>query len=117
MARFGSLTNLMASNSKSAEPEVGMGATILMYSDRHAATIVEVNASKTRVGIQRDDAKRVDDNGMSDSQHYEFTPDTSAPVEYYTLRKNGKWVRVGQPQSSGAQIGVGYRSEYYDFTF
>jgi hypothetical protein len=69
------------------------------------------------VGIQRDNAKRVDENGMSDSQSYEFTPDKSAPVVHYSLRKNGKWVRVGQPQSSGTQIGIGYRSEYYDYSF
>mgnify|MGYP001576962564 CR=1 FL=1 len=34
----GSLINHLMSGSKGAEPEVGMGATILGWSDRHPAT-------------------------------------------------------------------------------
>jgi hypothetical protein len=42
MRVFGNLMNRIAETAKPPVPEVGMGATILMYSDRHAATVIEI---------------------------------------------------------------------------
>lgn len=109
---YGSLVNSL-SEASDKEWAVGDGATILMFSDRHAATVVE--AGPKRIVIQRDIAKRTDDNGMSESQTYEFTPDPTAPKIAYTLRKNGRWVREGDPLRGGETLGRG-RSSYYDFT-
>lgn len=72
-----SLINMMMENSKAKKPEVGMGVTKLMYSDREAYTVQRV-ISNMRVIITRDIAKRVDENGMSDAQAYEFE---SVPLE------------------------------------
>lgn len=71
----GSLVNYVQGNSKSVTPEAGMGATILGWSDRHAATIVSVDKyrGRVRVGIQQDNSVRTDKNGMSESQDYSFT--------------------------------------------
>ena len=113
----GSLINHIYSGDRDSEPVVGMGATILMWSDRHAATVVEVSADKKRVVIQRDNAKRTDKNGMSESQTYEFTPDPEARRETYTLRKNGAWVIKGGGLKNGGRIKLGARSEYRDFSF
>jgi hypothetical protein len=111
----GSLMNYIFSGAKMAAPEIGMGATVLMWSDRHAATIVEVSKSGKRVGIAEDEAKRVDGNGMSDSQSYEYSPGTGS-VQYFTLRKNGAWVREGDSMK-GARLAIGARQHYYDFSF
>ena len=58
------------------EPVVGMGATILLWTDRHAATITEVFVlgKYTYVKVRQDTSKRIDKNGMSEDQDYEFTP-------------------------------------------
>jgi len=52
------------------EPTVGMGVTMLSWSDRHAGTIVEVNMKKRYIAITEDDATRIDNNGISEGQQY-----------------------------------------------
>ena len=44
----GSLNNLLYSRSASPEPEVGMGATEICWTDRHPYTIISVE-SPTRI--------------------------------------------------------------------
>lgn len=111
-----SLVNLITANANTV-PEVGMGATILSWTDRHAATIVEVSKSGKSIVVQEDNAKRVDTNGMSDAQNYEHTPNTDAPRITYTLRKNGQWVRQGDPLKGGGRLRVGVRDHHFDFSF
>ncbi len=114
MQVYGGLINRLMENAKSPEPTVGMGATECMYSDRHACTIVEVR-SPTTIVVQRDKAKRIDNNGMSESQTYEFTPNPEAPKVVVTKRRNGRWVAKGNKQSSPGFM-LGERDEYYDFS-
>lgn len=66
----GSFMNHLMSGNKSL-PEVGKGATILLYSDRHAYQVMKVEGK--RVWIKRCVAKRVDNNGMSESQDYDYS--------------------------------------------
>ena len=66
-----SITNWMLSTTKGApEPVVGMGATILMWTDRHAATIVKV--TPCTIHVKRDKAIRVDGGGMTEMQKYRY---------------------------------------------
>ena len=97
-------------------PEVGMGATMLSWTDRKAATIIEVSKSGKRITIQPDKSTRTDSNGMSDSQTYTFEPNPKAYTTEYSLRKNGRWVRVGDSMT-GSSLLVGLREEYYDYSF
>lgn len=97
---------------KHIKPEVGMGATILMWSDRHAATIVEVTASGKTVTVQEDRAKRTDKNGCSESQTYEYTPNPEAPKRRFRLGKHG-WKQL----NSGCHLSIGHRNTYHDFSF
>jgi len=114
----GSLVNHLVSRSKGLEPVVGMGATELMWTDRHALTIVEVNEKKTMVVVQRDNVKRIDNGGpYTESQDYEFTPNPNATRVPYTLRKNGAWVKLGESMKGGSRISIGRRSEYCDPSF
>lgn len=112
----GSMMNHLYSRIASPEPVVGMGATILGWTDRHAATIVEVSANKKTIVIQQDTATRTDKNGMSESQDYTFTPNPNAARKVYTLRKNGKYHLKGD-SIKGSTILIGERDEYYDFSF
>lgn len=111
---FGSFQNSMYSGGfKAYVPKVGDGATELCWSDRHAYTIVEVR-SERRVVVQADIAKRTDKNGMSECQTYLFEPNPKAPLVVLTLRKDGRWRRVGD--KSGAFL-LGKRMEYHDYSF
>lgn len=95
---------------------VGDGATILMYSDRRAGTIIE--ATEKRIVVQLDHARRVDTNGMSESQTYEFTPDPNGATYVFTKRRNGRFVQEGYPSKSpGTSLMVGHRSQYHDYSF
>lgn len=115
--RTGSLFNNLYGESRQPEPIIGMGATILGWSDRHAATVVEVGKTKREVVIQRDHAKRTDTNGLSETQTYEYIANTDARKDTYTLRKDGGWVRKGESLKSGQRIMLGRREEYADPTF
>jgi len=111
-----SIINHLMSNSKSPEPFVGMGATALSASDRHAFTVVKIVGAKTIV-VQEDDAKRTDNNGMSDQQSYEYTPNPEAPRITVTLRKDGRWVEKGGSIRNGRTYVLGFRRKYHDFSY
>lgn len=115
---FGSLNNrLMEGTVGQPEPEVGMGATELCYSDRHAYTIVAVHGP-ARIEVRADVATRTDANGMSDSQSYSYAPGPEdAPTRVLTKRKNNAWIPQGQPMRNGTRFALGIRDEHYDFSF
>ena len=92
-----------------------MGATVIGYTDRNSATVIEVKG-KT-LTVQMDEATRTDSNGMSESQTYEFTPNPNGAKRVYTLRKNGQWIAQGDSIKNGGRIQLGSRSKYYDFSF
>lgn len=105
----GSLVNHLYSEESSLKPEIGMGATILYWIDRHAATIVKV--TPTQIHVQRDKATRTDNNGMSESQEYTYEADVLAPVEIFRKTKRG------YRDSRGNGLRIGSRKEYYDYSF
>lgn len=114
MARVGSLVNhLMDRSADPKKPEVGMGATRVMWSDREPMTIVEVSRTGHRIVLQYDEARRTDSNGMSECQSYEFTPNPNGGKVVATRRKDGSYrVRGGQER-----ILIGVRQKYYDYSF
>lgn len=115
-----SLVNHLLSGTRGApQPEVGMGATILMWTDRRPATIVglEYFKSGARAGqvsavwIQEDDASRIDNNGMSEMQEYEIVPNPAAMKVRYKVNKAGAFT------GPSGQLRIGQRSKYYDMSF
>jgi hypothetical protein len=109
------------------EVNVGDGATICMYSDRHAATIIEIGENGRYITVQQDDAKRIlkpGENAMSDCQDYEYTRNPAAPTyTFYRTRKdknkytdNGRANRDGS-NGYGSVLWIGVRDEYYDYSF
>lgn len=123
----GSLVNHLYSRMTDGQPqpEVGMGATLLGWTDRHAATVSSVfQVGKALfIGVKRDHAKRIDKNGFSESQEYEYTANTDAYEEFFkfdgkfwhSVRKNeetGRWKKTG-----GGGIRIGKREAYWDPCF
>lgn len=123
----GSLINHLMSRSVLGEPApvVGMPATVLHWTDRQAATVAElIQCGKSLIVATRDDiAKRVDKNGMSESQDYEFSPNPNGSVHYFRKDRAGKWVSVYRNESgrwiNGRSAGLllGSRQQYHDFSF
>lgn len=112
--RAGSLQNLIADRSTDAvEVAVGVGATIVSWTDRHPATVIEVSKSGHRIVVQHDTATRVDSNGMSDAQSYEFERNPNGRTEVATRRKDGSY-RVTGGQT---RVLIGVRSKYHDYSF
>jgi len=113
----GSLVNYVYS-SGNVMPEVGMGATLLMWSDRMPYTIHKVEGKK--IWASPDNYKRIDDNGpYTESQDYEYSnPNENKPEkwEIFRLRKNGRWVKVGQSLKS-TPLHIGKREAYIDPSF
>lgn len=94
-------------------PEVGMGCTYSVGSDRHAATIIDMTASKKTITIQDDNCTRTDHNGgLSESQEYTYAADPNGRINKATLRKNGRYM-IGKY----SYVGLGHRSEYSDPSF
>lgn len=124
--QYGSFQNqIMANTVSGSKIEVGMGATILMWSDRHAATVIEWDG-KTIV-VQSDIAKRVDRNGMSELQDYAYEPDPNGAKYTFKLDRAGGWRAMesdpvtGRPKMAakggGYGLQLGHRNHYHDFSF
>jgi hypothetical protein len=147
MKLYGGLINRLGENSRPAVPVKGMGGTIYHYSDRTAVTIVEVSPDGKTLWFTGDTAKRVDDNGMSESQTYEYTTNWDAPRGLAKLDKTGRW-RIYAPvtemrsftredgstgwgwlpvkhaktgairwRKTAEVLGVGSRDKYHDYSF
>jgi len=104
----GSLVNHLLAQGRMA-PEIGMGATICAWSDRSPATIIKI--TKSQVHVQCDDYKRIDKNGMSEIQEYEYKTNPDNSVIVFRMTKNGL------RSKSGYYLSVGRRERYYDFSF
>lgn len=89
--------------------EVGDGVTINLWSDCHAGTIIK--RTRCKLWIQRDTAVRVDNNGISENQEYEFYPNPNGTIyEAYWSRKHKAFFLFDNSISVG-------RHEYYDYSF
>jgi len=109
----------MQENTVAPTPEVGMGATILAYTDRYAGTVVSVNPKNGAFVVREDHAQRVDQNGMSESQTYAYSPNPDG-TEYVFKRVShgrlkGQYRENGRSRGNGVRLGV--RRKYNDFSF
>lgn len=115
------MNHIMSRSNCAPEPEVGMGATILGWTDRHAATVISWDGKILRV--QRDKATRTDTLGMTDAQEYEYERDPEGCVYDYKRDRSGKWREVAKNDRGrfvfidAAGLILGKRDEHFDFSF
>lgn len=117
MRIYGNLMNRIAETPAHVRPTVGMGATILYFSDRAACTVIWVSENGKLAEIQEDKAIRLDSNGQSDSQEYRYEPDPDGKRSHISLRKNGKYMLKGGAMKNGTVVMLGERDKYYDYGF
>lgn len=113
----GSLMNHVMSHGTAIEPQVGMGVTMLCWTDRYAGTIIEV--TKNGFVMQRDKAIRTDNNGMSTSQSYRYEPNPDGCQVLFRRVARGK--AKGQWRERGITTGngvlMGHRQAHHDYSF
>lgn len=103
------------------EPQVGMGVTVLGWTDRHPGTIVKIEkAGKYEViTVQEDKSKVISGTVFDGSAQYEYAQDTAGRLSHFRFRNNrweeihksdkGRWVKSG-----GYGLRLGQRERYYD---
>ncbi len=100
-------------------PYVGMPCTIQYYSDAHPATVIYVSAGTSKIVVREDHAKRTDNNGMSDCQQYEFSPNPEGQEHTFFKSKTppvtaDEALIYGQ---RGKSCILGIRRAYYDYSY
>ena len=95
----------------------GMGGTVSVGSDSYPVTVVTVFPGGRGVLVQDDNAVRVDKNGISESQEYEYSENLQGCIDHFTLRRNGRWIRKGSSMRQGTPLHIGHRRMYRDPSF
>lgn len=121
----GSLVNHLMSRSAPQEPQVGMPATLLSWSDRDPATVIEVfvKGKTTYFTVQSDAWKALKPVGLSEDQDYEYFRDPDGTTYTFRQSRQGGWEGVrlnpetGRYLKGGANIMLGRREKYVDPTF
>lgn len=90
---------------------IGYGATVCYWTDRRAATII--NMTRCTITVQLDEATRIDQNGISENQQYSYKADPKGQVMIFRKNKYGRYIGA----RGGAVLRVGERDEYYDYSF
>ena len=109
MTLYGSLQNRLRENGTEIVPEVGMGATELLYTDRNPYTVTEV-LSKSRILVQEDNYESADNVPMSNN--WKFSPNPDGNIETLVKTKKGWKVLKGS-----TYFRLGSRDKYYDYSF
>lgn len=104
------------------ELNVGDGVTLMYYSDEEPATVIEIDPKGRWIKVQRDNAIRTDNNGMSDCQDYRIERDENGRIQtFYKTRKQeytlftdtGKFTY----NNYGIWLMLKVRRKYYDYSF
>lgn len=110
----GSLINHVLSGANGGvTPTIGMGATVLCWSDRHAGTVVKV--TRCTLVVQEDTATRTDTNGRSEVQAYDYARNPDGRLWKFRLTKRGWRAEGSGGQGNGLLLGD--RRKYHDYSF
>lgn len=113
---YGNIMNRLAENSKSPDPVVGMGATELMWSDRHPYEIISVKDARHCDVRELDHALVPGSDWLSGNYTYSSNPE--GIVKHLFKKSNGIWVeRIGESRREGSKFALGYAEYYLDPSF
>lgn len=126
----GSVINHLHSRAVIGQPEpvVGMGATVLLWSDRSACTITNVQQvrGKTIVTVQKDYATVVAGSSHDGSAEYRYSRNPGGSENHFRREDDGRWQQViinrqtgslGKVTGGGCGLRIGERDEYRDPSF
>lgn len=124
----GSVVNHLLSRATIGQPEpvVGMGATMLLWTDRSAGTITGVQTvrGKTIVTVQTDRATVVAGSSHDGSAEYSYAPNPRGAEYHFRREDDGRWQRVVISSKTGRWVKagghglrIGERDKYRDPSF
>lgn len=93
------------------EPEVGMGVTYSIGSDRYAGTISRVSKSGKTFWYRKDDVRATKAHNYYGKQSYIYIPRPDGAEIRVSKRKDGRWRESG---GSCGSVFVGEREHYSD---
>ena len=104
------------------ELNIGDGVTLNYYSDEKPATVIEIDPKGKWIKVQMDIAKRIDKNGMSDCQEYEYFRDENGYIRtFYKTRIKDYTLFTDTGRSTydsyGIYLSLKVRRKYFDYTF
>lgn len=104
------------------ELNISDGVTLNYYSDEKPATVVEIDPKGKWIKVQMDIAKRIDKNGMSDCQEYEYFRDENGYIRtFYKTRMKDYTLFTDTGRSTynsyGIYLSLKVRRKYFDYTF
>lgn len=121
----GSLCNAMMETTSYLEPVPGMGATILAWTDRYPATVLEFDAKRKVVTLLEDKAHAIGQVAFTEDQRWSYEFDPKGAV-YKFRYKDGRWRGMQRnfdgrwvlcPKGQGHGLSLGEREKYYDPCF
>lgn len=123
----GSLINHLQSRMVKGQPvpEVGMGATLLGWTDRSPATIIKVEEAGKflYITVRSDFARVVSGSAHDGSAEYEYSPNPEGYEQIFRIKEGGTWEKVVRNLDTGrwvkreGGIFIGKRERYYDPSF
>lgn len=97
------------------EPEIGMGATLCVGSDRYPYTIVDIVTNKrtglaTILTMRADNFRLIGGSILSEHQEYEYTSDPAGVAIIVRKRSDGSW-KVNRGETP---VVIGVKNYYRD---
>jgi hypothetical protein len=97
--------------------EKGMGVTVGIGTDCYPYTVVEVSSDDKTIKIQKDNYIPAEGYNYFGNQVYVFIPNPEAPIEVWTLRNHGRFVKKGEKKGGGWYLSFNGRRAYSDPSF
>ena len=122
---YGSFQNRLSERSKQPAPAVGMGATLCYWSDRVAATVVEISPDGKLLTVQNDTSRLAGGHIQTEQQRYIYAANPQGVKTVFRLDRQGRWREVYRNEETGRMnlvdggVGLllGHRDEFKDPTF
>lgn len=115
MQWYGSLQNRLQENMPAIKPQLGMGATEILYTDRHAYEVIAVKDER-HCTVRQYECKIKEGTSWYD-QEYDYISNPRGRVVNLFLTKKGKWVQRYPSGRYGNTFRMGIADEYYDPSF
>lgn len=124
----GSLVSHVLTTSAQPVPEAGMPATFCGWTDRHPATVIEVQTGKATIVVVQEDSFTKPEgvcNAFTEAQTWNYSRNPEGRTIAFRLTPAGRWeeVRKGptgrwnKAGSGGYGLILGRREKYYDPSF
>lgn len=110
----GSLQNRLIERQRGMKPQIGMGVTQILWSDRYPFEVVAIKDTR-HITVREMNAKLISGSWMDECQEYEYESNENGRTFDLFLTNKGRWVaRIGREYIDGYTWYVGNAEMYRD---